>query len=60
MQKILVIEDEALVRENILELLEAEDFETISAENGFLGALWALGHVPDLVVCDVIMPELDA
>lgn len=37
MTKILVIEDEELVRENILDLLEAEDFDTLAAANGKLG-----------------------
>ena len=59
MKKILVIEDDQLVRDNILELLEAEDFDTISAENGFIGALWAMEHIPDLIICDVMMPELN-
>jgi CheY-like chemotaxis protein len=57
MPKVLVIEDQPFVRANILEMLEAEDFEVVSAENGFVGALWALEHVPDLVICDVMMPE---
>ncbi len=39
MQKILVIEDEPLVRANILEILEFEEFDVVSAENGFIGAL---------------------
>ncbi len=59
MKKILVIEDEPPVRANILELLEAEDFDVIGAENGFIGALWAQQHLPDLVICDVMMPEVD-
>jgi CheY-like chemotaxis protein len=59
MKKILVIEDEPTVRANILELLEAEDFYALGAENGFIGALWAREHSPDLIICDVMMPELD-
>lgn len=59
MKKILVIEDENSVRSNILELLEAEDFDTIGAENGFIGALWAQEHLPDLIICDVTMPEVN-
>jgi len=59
MKKILVIEDEPTVRANILELLEAEDFHALGAENGFIGALWAREHSPDLIICDVMMPELD-
>lgn len=59
MKKILVIEDEPAVRANILELLEAEDFDAVGAENGFMGAMWAQEHLPDLIVCDVMMPEVD-
>lgn len=59
MKKILVIEDEPDVRANIIELLEAEDFNVVGAENGFFGALWAQEYLPDLIVCDVRMPELD-
>ncbi len=59
MTKILVIEDELFVRENIVELLEAEDFEVFSTENGILGILWAQENIPDLVICDVMMPEMN-
>ncbi|WP_299403698.1 response regulator [Acaryochloris sp. IP29b_bin.148] len=58
MAKILVIEDEELVRANIAELLDAEEHAVVTAENGFLGALWAQEHLPDLIICDVMMPEL--
>lgn len=59
MTKILVIEDEPTVRANILELLEIENYEVVSAENGLLGALWAQEHIPDLIICDVMMPEVN-
>ncbi len=59
MTKILVIEDELFVRENIVDLLEAEDFEVFSTENGILGILWAQENLPDLVICDVMMPEIN-
>lgn len=59
MAKILVIEDEELIRENIVELLEAEDFEVFDAENGRIGAQLAFEHQPDLILCDIMMPELD-
>ena len=59
MTKILVIEDELFVRENIVELLEAEDFEVFSTENGILAILWAQENNPDLVICDVMMPEMN-
>jgi two-component system, sensor histidine kinase and response regulator len=57
--KILVIEDEANVRENLVELLEAEDFEVFSAKNGFEGISLAQEHQPELILCDITMPELD-
>ena len=59
MNKILVIEDEQFVRENILELLDAEGFEVIGAENGRVGVDLAKVMLPDLILCDVMMPELD-
>jgi two-component system, sensor histidine kinase and response regulator len=57
--KILVIEDELNVRENIVELLESEDFEVFSAKDGFEGIFLAQEHSPELILCDVTMPELD-
>ncbi|BDI15061.1 hypothetical protein ANSO36C_08630 [Nostoc cf. commune SO-36] len=59
MSKILIIEDEEAVRENILDLLEAEDFETIAAANGRIGINLAISEVPDLILCDMMMPEID-
>jgi signal transduction histidine kinase len=59
MKKILIIEDEETVRSNILELLEIEGFNTIAAENGAIGVQLALFHLPDLIICDVMMPEID-
>jgi signal transduction histidine kinase len=59
MVKVLVIEDEELIRENILDLLEAEDFEGLGAENGRIGVEIAKTEIPDLILCDVMMPQLD-
>jgi signal transduction histidine kinase len=59
MKKILVIEDEQSVRENLLDLLDAEDFEAIGAADGKVGVELANTHLPDLIICDVMMPELD-
>jgi DNA-binding response OmpR family regulator len=59
MTKILIIEDEETVRENILELLDAEGFEASAAENGRIGLTLAQQQLPDLILCDVRMPELD-
>ncbi|MBD2537698.1 response regulator, partial [Coleofasciculus sp. FACHB-SPT36] len=59
MAKILVIEDEISIRENILELLEAEGFDAIAAENGQIGLQLAQAEIPDLILSDALMPELD-
>jgi len=59
MKKILVIEDNNEVRENIAEILELSSYEVITAENGKIGVEFALQQSPDLIVCDIMMPELD-
>lgn len=59
MNKILVIEDEEIVRSNIVEILESGEFEAIGAENGRRGVELAIENLPNLIICDVTMPELD-
>ena len=59
MKKILVIEDEPEMRRNITTLLRYHDFEPIAAENGRAGIEAARRERPDLILCDVMMPELD-
>jgi DNA-binding response OmpR family regulator len=59
MTRILVIEDEVGIRSNTIELLEAEDYEVMGAENGLIGAIGAQEFLPDLIICDVQMPELN-
>jgi two-component system, sensor histidine kinase and response regulator len=59
MYKILVIEDEISVRQNLCELLTYEDFHVMTAENGRIGIQLALEKIPDLIICDVMMPEID-
>lgn len=59
MKKILVIEDEEFIRANILDLLAAEQFTGIGAENGVSGIELAQQHLPDLIICDIMMPGLD-
>ena len=59
MKKILVIEDEPEMRRNITTLLRYQDYEPIEAENGRVGVVLARREKPDLVLCDVMMPELD-
>lgn len=59
MKKILVIEDNNALRENTAELLELNDYCVFTAANGKLGVELALEHQPDLIICDIMMPELD-
>ena len=57
MTKILVIEDDNLIRETVLELLESRGFEAVGAENGQVGIQLATDQIPDLILSDVMMPE---
>lgn len=59
MKKILIIEDNADVRENLEEILELSGYDITSAENGKVGVQKALANPPDLILCDIMMPELD-
>ncbi len=59
MKRILVIEDEPEMRRNIMTLLRLHEYEAIEAENGRRGVELARREKPDLVLCDVMMPELD-
>ena len=59
MKKILVIEDEPEMRRNMLALLHYKHYQPIAAENGRLGLETARKEMPDLILCDVMMPELD-
>ncbi|WP_414564987.1 MULTISPECIES: response regulator [unclassified Anabaena] len=56
---ILVIEDDAVTRNLFLDGLETEGFVTIGAENGLVGIQKAQTYLPDLVVCDIVMPDMD-
>lgn len=59
MKKILLIEDNLEVRENTSEILSLANYEVITAENGKIGVELASRHRPDLIICDIMMPELD-
>src|SRR5438093_7179222 len=59
MRKILVIEDEPEMRRNMTALLRYHNYEPIAAENGRAGVEAARRGKPDLILCDVMMPELD-
>jgi DNA-binding NarL/FixJ family response regulator len=59
MKKILVIEDEPEMRRNLTTILRLEKFHAVAAENGRIGVEVAKREKPDLILCDVMMPELD-
>ena len=58
-KKILVIEDNLEMRENIAEILELANYSAITAEDGKKGVATAKSQLPDLIICDIMMPELD-
>ena len=59
MYKILVVEDDRMIRENVMALLESENFEVLEAENG-KKAISILNDIkPDLIISDIMMPEID-
>jgi YesN/AraC family two-component response regulator len=59
MSKILVIEDDTLTRDLFRACLEAEGFQTLGAEDGLTGIELARQYLPNLVLCDVLMPKLN-
>lgn len=59
MKKILVIEDEPEMRRNLATILRLENFQPLTAENGRVGLESVRTNKPDLILCDVMMPELD-
>lgn len=59
MKNILLIEDNKDVRENTAEILELAGYNVLSAENGKRGVEMAMSNVPDLIICDIMMPVLD-
>ncbi|HEY4327582.1 MAG TPA: response regulator [Mucilaginibacter sp.] len=58
-KKILIIEDNTNIRENIVEILELADYTVLEADNGKTGVDVTIADLPDLIVCDIMMPELD-
>ncbi|WP_127127448.1 response regulator [Pseudoflavitalea rhizosphaerae] len=56
---ILVIDDNTDIRENIAEILELAGYNVVVAENGKRGVELAIDSHPDLIICDIMMPELD-
>lgn len=59
MKKILIIEDNEEIRENTAELLGLHNYDVFTAEEGGEGYEMAKKHGPDLILCDIMMPETD-
>lgn len=59
MRRLLVIDDHDDIRENIAEILSLAGYEVFTAENGKRGVETALKESPELIICDIMMPELD-
>lgn len=57
--KILVVEDETAIRNNVVSMLRMEGFDVVEASNGRLALAVARQHLPGLILSDVMMPELD-
>src|SRR5579864_8476854 len=59
MRRLLVIDDHDDIRENIAEILSLAGYEVFTAPNGKRGVETALKENPELIICDIMMPELD-
>jgi len=58
-KKVLIIEDNNDIRDNIIEILELAGYDVQGAKNGKLGIEMATNNIPDIILCDIMMPELD-
>lgn len=58
-KKVLIIEDNNDIRENVVEILELANYEVYEANNGKKGVDLAVKNLPDIILCDIMMPELD-
>lgn len=59
MKTVLIIEDDTALRENTAELLELANYEVLTAPNGSVGIAIAKEKHPDIIICDIMMPEVD-
>src|ERR1044071_2247224 len=59
MKTVLFIEDNPEIRENMGEILEMANYHVLLAPDGRQGAALALAQKPDIIICDIMMPELD-
>ena len=58
-RKVLIIEDNNDIRENVVEILELAGYQVYAADNGKAGVDLAIKNQPDIILCDIMMPELD-
>jgi len=58
-KKVLIIEDNDDIREGTAEVLDLAGYQPITAKHGKIGVELALQHLPDIILCDIMMPELD-
>jgi len=58
-KKVLIIEDNNDIRENVVEILELANYQVFEANNGKTGVDLAIKNLPDVILCDIMMPELD-
>lgn len=58
-KRVLVIENDAAIRENTAELLELDGYQALTAENGKTGFEIAKVDRPDVIICDILMPMSD-
>lgn len=59
MKKILIVEDDIVLRENTAEFIKGENFEVFVANDGLEGIQKTLQHLPDLILCDIAMPNMN-
>lgn len=59
MKKVLLIEDDHILRDNTAEILELEKYKVLKASDGIEGVAIAKKELPDIIVCDIMMPKLD-
>jgi len=58
-KKVLIIEDNDDIRESTAEVLDLAGYETLTAKHGKIGVDLAIKNIPDVILCDIMMPELD-
>lgn len=59
MKTVLLIEDNADIRDNLTEYLELKGYNILTATNGHRGVELARQFIPDIILCDILMPEMD-